>query len=143
MDTFSIIRDLTFIGVSLYTAWWAYRSFAYKDQISELKTILELFVKIKHEAFFTLQLTPINKEKSSDITTLLSLVFDLNVKVGSALYINDSIKNSAAELCDFSNRLITEIIDDDQNAIHILRENYINQFSELKKLILEQIKHFR
>jgi len=48
----SIIRDIILIGVSIFTGWWAYRTFAHREKIQELKRVISAVDQLHADLFY-------------------------------------------------------------------------------------------
>lgn len=138
------IKDLVILVIAIYTAWWAYKSFAYKDQIGEIKELLVVVEKIKQEAFFRLVVKAVDGNKKSDLGDLMSLIFEMRVKFNSALYINDEILNQFRDLDNYiSNEVFFKVNYSDSEQVKELRNNFTIKYDELRDLIIKKIKHYK
>lgn len=144
MESIAIIKDVILVVVALYTAWWARKTYAYKDKVAELKDLLIVLESIKLEAFFHLQLTPIDGDKKTDLGELLDLIFDFRNKVGSALYIDDDIRSIASDMSNFLEKeLFLNISGMEQHTIESLRQSFGELHNNLVEAIRMQVKRYR
>jgi hypothetical protein len=144
MECISTIKDVTLVAVALYTAWWARKTYAYKDKVAELKELLIVLEGINLEAFFHLQLTPIDGSKKTDLSDLLNLIFEFRTKVGSALYIDDEIRTDASDMSSFLEKeLLLNITGMDEVAIDTAQRSFKKLHESLESAIKRQVKRYR
>jgi hypothetical protein len=137
----SILKDVVIVSVALYTAWWTYRSFAYKDQINETKELLESVERIRQEAFFNLSIETVDGERKNDYGDILNLVFDMRVKFNSSLYINGEVLQKFVELDNFiSSEVLFKVNKDTYMEI---QNRFNDKYSNLRTCILESTKHHK
>lgn len=144
MESISTIKDVTLVFVALYSAWWARKTYAYKDKVTELKDLLIVLERIYLEAFFRLQLISIDGNKKTDLSKLLNLIVDLRTKVVSALYIDDDIRSKASVMSNFLEKeLLLNISGMEQEAIDSLRRSFDELHNSLVAAIRSQVRRYR
>lgn len=68
------MQSLIIIGVTIFTAWWTYRTFAHKERIQELKELIAV-IELYHTrmTIFCMQVRPTEEVDDEEIKEKLNL----------------------------------------------------------------------
>ena len=69
----NIIQGTVIISVSLFTAWWTYKTFAHKEKTDEIKSILNSVNALYYETFVYRKIVMMSKDKDNDLTNFFKI----------------------------------------------------------------------
>lgn len=81
----SLIRDVVLVSVSIFTGWWAYRTFAHKEKILEIKAVITAIDKLHADLFYVKK--PTDKTEAQEYIEKVSITLsELSQATASCLY---------------------------------------------------------
>lgn len=101
METFESIINITqsivIILATIFTSWWAYKTFAHKEKISELKKILSIIEQIHFEIGIYKKLDDFRDVSQHE--RFIDLSTELTRAALSSLYIDKKNRNKIFHIC--------------------------------------------
>ncbi|OFZ53221.1 MAG: hypothetical protein A2328_10105 [Bdellovibrionales bacterium RIFOXYB2_FULL_36_6] len=123
----NIVQGLVIICATVFTSWWAYKTFAHKEKINELKGILSVVRDIS----FEIDLLMLYQDgKSTD--HYVDLMKKLQELIFSSLYIKDKNREELKENINVifeSYRTLS--FNDDQEKRKVAFEKFNEQYKEI------------
>lgn len=101
-----IIQALVIISLTTFTSWWAYKTFAHKEKIEELKKVLDILTEFSLEVRVVQKV--LNHEEKFDHSRFISLMLSLNKELSEMIYLGEDCRNKSLKFFYDFRKVINE-----------------------------------
>ena len=138
-----IAQNVAIILTAIFTAFWAYRTFAYKDRIADLKNIIKLLERLHWEVFFYQPLFSKSQNgKSISIDNLLTYCSELQSLAKTNFYLSKKDRTQVEKHIEIlTKNMLCNGFDafNNEGALQQIRKQFDNEYQIIMKILQKRL----